>query len=99
MSACQVDELHMQKKYFANFSEGVVKKLNHELQFDFFLSEDESEVDRLIRMTEEIKDSTGKVRRKLFGENAQLKKRVLDLEERLLAIERGLCYGQNKLFI
>jgi hypothetical protein len=79
--------------FFATLDPKIITRRKHELQFDFFLSEKESEIDRLIRMTEEIKDSTGKVRRKLFSENSQLKKRVLELEERLSIIEKGLCHG------
>ncbi len=92
-------------EYFKTVDHNLMKFQKHELQFDFFLTENESEVDRLIRITEEIKDSTTKVRKKLFAENGTLKKkmllmeeensslknRVLEMEERLAIIERGIC--------
>jgi len=93
MSACKIDDYQMQKKYFAGLEQNSIKIIKHELQFDFFMTENESEVDRLMRITEEIRDSTGKVRRKLFAENSLLKKKMIDLEARLEHIERGLCYS------
>ena len=95
----------IQERFFETVEKSKIKVVKHELQFDFFLTETESEVERLIRMTEEIKISTGKVRRSLFAENGILKKkmnkvleensslkaRVLNLEERLAILEKHIC--------
>ena len=92
--ACELNDYALQKRYFASLDQSTIKVVKHELQLDFFRTESEIEVDRLIRMTEEIRDSTGKVRRALFARNSELQKRVLELEERLSHIEKGLCYGK-----
>ena len=91
--ACELNDYTIQKRYFANLDQTKLKTVKHELQLDFFRTESESEVDRLIRMTEEIRDSTGKVRRKLFAENSELKRKVLDLESRLAILERHICHS------
>lgn len=70
------------------------KIINYPVQYDLFESKAESEMQALTRMVTEIKDSTGKVRRKLFADQGALKKRMLELENRLEAIEKGLCYGK-----
>lgn len=71
------------------------KIVKYELQLDFFKSIQESEIDRLVRIVDEIKTSTGAVRRKLFAENGSLKKRVLELEQRLSYIESYICKGDS----
>ena len=91
--ACELNDYTIQKRYFANLDQTKLKTVKHELQLDFFRTESESEVDRLIRMTEEIRDSTGTVRRKLFAENSELKRKVLDLESRLAILERHICHS------
>lgn len=39
------------------------------------------------------KESSDKVRRKLFAENSELKKRMASLEIRLEVLERNICTG------
>ena len=41
----------------------------------------------------EIKGSTDKVRRCLFGKNAELQKRITELEFRLQVLEKNICTG------
>ena len=96
----------IQERFFETVEKSKIKVVKHELQFDFFLTETESEVERLLRIVGEVKTSTTKVRKKLFAENGILKKkmnnvleensslksRVLDLEERLAILERNICY-------
>lgn len=93
MTACETYEI--QENFFKTVDQSLIKTMKHDLQYDFFLTEQESEVERLIRMTEEIKKSTGAVRRKLFAENGSLKKRVLELEQRLSYIESYICNGDS----
>ncbi len=38
-----------------------------------------------------VRDSNDKVRKKLFAENGELKKRMYFLEERLQVLERNIC--------
>lgn len=68
---------------------------NLAIQYDFFESKEESEISSLRKSVSNIKDSSDKVRRALFAKNGDLTKRMLDLEYRLEAIERGLCKKQN----
>ena len=82
----------IQERFIENLDPKLIVRQKHELQLDLFMTEEESEVERLLRIVEEIKTSTGAVRRKLFSENGSLKKRVLDLENRLEILERGICY-------
>ena len=80
-------------EYFKNVDQSQIKLVKHELQYDFFMSESETEVERLIRMTEEIKASTSKVRKKLFANDGDKEKRISDLENRLAILERNICHG------
>jgi hypothetical protein len=43
-----------------------------------------------------IKESSDKVRKKLFCENGELKKKIYYLEERMQIIERALCQTYQK---
>jgi hypothetical protein len=78
--------------FFKTVDQNEIKLIKHELQFDFWQSVTETEVERLIRMTEEIKLSTNKVRKGLYAENGALKKRVTELESRLEILERHICH-------
>jgi len=60
-------------------------------QLDFWKTEEQSQIDALIERIDHIGESTGKVRKKLFGENGKLNKRMLDLENRMQIIEQNLC--------
>ncbi len=64
---------------------------NLAVQYDFFQSKEESEISALRKQMAEVKASADKVRRGLFAKNSELTKRLIDLEYRLEAIERGLC--------
>ena len=61
------------------------------IQLDFFKTEEECENEEIRRIVIEIKESSNKVRRKLFSENGELKRKVLDLENRLQILERNIC--------
>lgn len=80
--------------FLKTVDQNLIKVKKHELQYDFFLTEEETEVERLIRMTEEIKTSTNKVRKKLFANDGDKEKRIRDLEERLAILERYICIGK-----
>jgi hypothetical protein len=63
------------------------------IQMDFFKSPIESEMDALRLEMHAVKTSADKVRKSLYARNGELTKRMLELEDRLNNIERGLCYG------
>lgn len=83
--------IQVAEKFFSTLHPKVIKSTFHEVQYDFFLDRKESDIECLRREFSETRDSTNRVRKKLFAENSSLKKRVLDLESRLEHIERGLC--------
>jgi|GEM_PF-1152650 len=83
----------IQEKFFNSLEPSLVKTIKHEVQYDFFLTPQESETEMLIREVDGIKYSTSKVRRALFARNGELQRKMLELEERLAVIERGLCRG------
>jgi len=64
------------------------------IQLDFWKSKEECEMDSLRLEMASVKASTDKIRRALFARNGELTKRMLELETRLEAIEKGLCYGK-----
>lgn len=66
------------------------------IQFDFF-EPIPSETDMMRMDIKDIHESTEKVRKKLFAENGQLKKRVNELENRLEILERNICRGTLKI--
>lgn len=80
-------------EYFKNIDESKIKLIKHELQYDFFLSEEESEVERLIKQMTALKFSTERVRKALFARNNELDKQVTELQERLALLERFICRG------
>jgi len=67
------------------------------IQLDLFKSSEECEIDALRREMASVKLSSEKVRKALFARNGELVKRVLELEDRLSVIERGLCTYQLDL--
>jgi len=63
------------------------------IQFDLFKSKEESEIESLRKAVDAAVESSHKVRKKLFGENGKLVKRMNELEERLDILERNICKG------
>lgn len=61
------------------------------VQYDFFESQQESEIVALRKELAAVKLSSDKVRKAMFSRNGELTKRMLELEDRLNHIERGLC--------
>ncbi len=61
------------------------------VQYDFWKSQEESEMDALRHEMAAVKASSEKVRRALFARNGELTKRMLDLEYRLEVLERNIC--------
>lgn len=66
------------------------------VQFDFFKSEEESELEALGKRVEAIGVSSNKVRKSLYARNNELEKRCLELETRLEIIEKNICRGKNE---
>lgn len=63
------------------------------VQFDFFKTEEESELEALKNQVQDVKNSCDKVRKGLFARHGELFKLILDIEERLKIIERNICGG------
>lgn len=61
------------------------------IQYDFFQTEEESEIECLRKQVEAISASSTKVRKGTYGKIGELTKLVNDLEERLAIIERNIC--------
>jgi hypothetical protein len=68
------------------------------IQLDLFIEKGEPwekgiyEVKEICKMTRESSD---KVRKKLFAENGTLKKEVMELKYRLEIIEKNICKGET----
>jgi len=60
-------------------------------QLDLFRSDEESEIIELRKEIIAIRESSNKVRKKLFCEHGKLVKRITDQEERLQILERNIC--------
>ena len=60
------------------------------IQLDFF---QDDETVRLRNDFLQLKDSSDKVRRKLFAENGKLRLECQELRERLEILERNICTG------
>jgi hypothetical protein len=67
---------------------------NLAIQYDFFEDPRDSEISVLRKQMTEVKSSSDKVRKAMFARNGELTKRMLELEYRLEAIERGICLKQ-----
>ena len=63
------------------------------IQLDLFKSAQECEIDALRHAIEKIRVSSDKVRKGTYCEINQLRKRVVELEERQAIIERNICRG------
>jgi hypothetical protein len=64
-----------------------------QVQLDLFKSPQECEVDALRFALDKTSKTLDKVRKGTYAEINVLKKRVLELEERLAIIERNICKG------
>jgi hypothetical protein len=64
--------------------------MNAIIQLDLFQPKP-TELDFMRADIAAIEESKEKCRKKLFAENGALKKRMLELEERLQIIERNIC--------
>lgn len=67
------------------------------IQLEFWKTPDQCEIEALRKEMSAVKTSTEKVRKKLFCENGELKKKSNDLETRLIYIERYLCNPKNEM--
>lgn len=64
-----------------------------QIQFDFFSTPEESEIESLRKEVRDIKASTDKVRKSLYARNNELEKLVADISDRLYILERNICVG------
>jgi hypothetical protein len=63
------------------------------IQYDLF-EERPSEVEELRIAVQSYKESMDKQRKKQFALIGDITKRMMDVEGRMQAIERGLCHGK-----
>jgi len=83
----------IQEKFFNSVDPSLVKIIRHEVQYDFFQTKEESETEMLVREMDGVKVSVTKIRKALFARNGDLQRKMLELEERLNIVERGICRG------
>ncbi len=62
-----------------------------QLQYDFFKTEEQQELETLKNFVQDVKVSTDKVRKKLFADHGNDRKLLLELDERLRIIEKYIC--------
>jgi hypothetical protein len=101
MSACEVEtetceerSIRLKSKFFKTLDQSVVKIVKHNVQLDFFQTVEETQVDKLIRIVDEIRLSSNKVRKAMFARDCEKEKRITDLENRLAILERNICRGK-----
>ena len=58
------------------------------IQLNFF---EDTEMSELRHRMKSCEESCNRVRKKLFAEQGELKRIVLDMKDRLEVIERGIC--------
>ena len=92
MTICE--DYTLQKHFFSTLDQSKIQKLHHEVQYDFFLEPEESEIEMLRKDLAIVKASGHAVRRGTYAMINEQKKQIAELEERLKHIERGLCYGK-----
>lgn len=61
------------------------------IQYDFFKTEEESELEALRKRVEEIDASSTRVRKGIYAKHGELYKIMMDIDDRLKIIERNLC--------
>jgi hypothetical protein len=61
------------------------------IQYDFFKTEEESEIECMKRSIEKIDESCHKVRKGIYAKHGEILKIVNDLQERLEIIEKNIC--------
>lgn len=65
------------------------------IQYDFFKSKEDCEIEALLKKMDELEMSMGKVRRGLFAKHSELFKKMNDISERLEVIERHICKKED----
>ncbi len=63
-------------------------------QLDFFKEPEESRMDALEKSFAIVKESCDKVRKGQFARIGELKKLIMDIDERLGIIEKNICMGK-----
>jgi len=62
-----------------------------QIQYDFFKTPEEIEIELIRKTVLEFKESNDKVRKGLFARHNELAKMYVDMKNRLEIIERGIC--------
>lgn len=92
MTACE--DYTLQKGFFATVDQSKIQKLHHEVQYDFFLEPQESEIEMMRKDIATVKASGHAVRRGTYAMINEQKKQITELEERLKILERNICHGK-----
>lgn len=64
------------------------------IQLELFESKTENEI--LREEVESIRETTSRVRKKMFADHAHLARMVLDIQNRLEIIEKNICHGEKR---
>ncbi len=62
-----------------------------QLQYDFFKTEEQQELETLKNFVQDVKVSNDRVRKKLFADHGNSRKLLLEIDERLRIIEKYIC--------
>ena len=80
--------------FFKTLDQNLIKYVpEHEIQYDFWLTPKESEIEMMQKKVADLNVSFHRVRRCIFAENGALKKRVTEMEDRLAILERHICHS------
>lgn len=89
----QYNDTETAEKYFKTLDPKIIKIIHHEVQYDWLLTEEESEVEMLRKKVIEMNVSMHRVRRALFAEHGAIRKRTDEMESRLAILERFICHS------
>jgi Tfp pilus assembly protein PilO len=78
--------------FLKSVDQNLVKSFHHEVQYDFFLEPEQSEVEMLRKELSKVAASGHSVRKGTYAMINEQRKRIEDLEERLAILERHICH-------
>lgn len=67
------------------------------IQYDFWQTKEESEIESMRKEIEKLRSSSEKVRKGVFARVGEVTKKQIDLEDRLNILESHLCKGNYSL--
>ena len=66
-----------------------------QIQYDFFKSKEESEIEAFEKKIAELEKTLSKVRKGTYAAISEIKKENIDLRSRLEVLERNICSGNQ----